>query len=188
MVVRAKEVWTGEELVSVIKQDVSADRAQSLSFRLRNETALSRKALERPAFGWAGYGRALVQDADGRTNTIVDGYWIQSMGQNGIVGLLALGAVLMVPVVAFLRSRGPRALWVVAPEGTGLAALLAIVAIDDLMNAMFSPFPVLAAAALTGCVIAGKRARAVAVPAAEPVDLQAPYDVGMPAQPRPVWA
>jgi hypothetical protein len=188
VVVRAREVWTGDELVSVVKRDISADRAQSLAFRLRNETALSRKALERPAFGWAGYGRAAVQDEDGRTNTIVDGYWIQAMGQNGVVGLLALGGVLMVPVVVFLRSRGPRALWVEAPEGTGLAALLAIVSLDDLMNAMFSPFPVLAAAALTGCVIAGKRARAVAVPAAEPVDLQAPYDVGMPAQPRPVWA
>lgn len=186
-VVRAREVWTGDELVSVIKRDISADRAQSLSFRLRNEAALSRKALERPAFGWAGYGRAGVQDEDGRTNTIVDGYWIQSMGQNGVVGLLALGGVLLVPILTFLRSRGPRALWIEAPEGTGLAALLAIVALDDLMNAMFSPFPVLAAAALTGCVIAGKRSR-VAVPTAEPVDLQAPVDVEQPVYGRPVWA
>lgn len=189
VVVRAREVWTGEELVSVIKRDISAERAQSLSFRLKNETALSRKALERPAFGWAGYGRAAVQDEDGRTNTIVDGFWIQAMGQNGVVGLLALFGVLLVPVVAFLRSRGPRALWVEAPEGTGLAALLAIVAMDDLMNAMFSPFPVLAAAGLTGCVIAGRRSRApAAIPAPEPVDLQAPLAVHEPSVARPVWA
>lgn len=161
---RATETWTGEGLVAAVAEHVSPERAQSLQFRLDNERVLAAKALERPLLGWGGYGRAGVSDEDGKKLTIVDGLWILALGENGLVGLLALGALFLAPVVLVCAQAPP---WVRGdPAALGLAALVAVWAIDSLLNAMFNPFAVLALSGLGGLVAPGHRPALASAPAA----------------------
>ncbi len=50
--VRATNLWDGSNLVELV-MDVNEDRAGSIDFRFRNEVILSKKAMQRPLFGWA---------------------------------------------------------------------------------------------------------------------------------------
>jgi hypothetical protein len=58
-----------------LSASISADRSDSLEFRLRNEEALLQRASERLWFGWGRFGRSLIYDESGN-NMIVDGNWI----------------------------------------------------------------------------------------------------------------
>ena len=75
------------------------------------ENMLSEKAWEQPWFGWGGSGRSQVYDInDGHRKSIVDGLWIEILGEHGFVGLFAL--LTMVLGSAFmLWRRVPTAFW-----------------------------------------------------------------------------
>jgi hypothetical protein len=160
---RASELWTGETAVAAVAEHVSPQRAQSLQFRFDNEAVLARKALERPLLGWGGYGRAQVADEDGKKRTIIDGLWIFALGENGMVGLLALGALFLLPV-AQVCARAPA--WVrTDPAAIGLATLVALWAIDSLLNAMFNPFAILALSGVSGLAALARRPAPALAPA-----------------------
>lgn len=103
-VVRAQPWMPLEEIIETVS-NAEADRGQSLGFRLINETRLLARALERPYFGWGGWGRPLIIDpTDGRIETITDGEWIRVLGERGIVGYTAEFGLLLLPIFMLWRA------------------------------------------------------------------------------------
>ena len=49
---RIPNLWSGQELVRLVKDYLNADRAQSLEYRFTCENLLIVKAIEQPVFGW----------------------------------------------------------------------------------------------------------------------------------------
>ncbi|MBY0135683.1 hypothetical protein [Paracoccus yeei] len=133
---------------------ISPDRGRSLEFRLTNEEQLLERALERPLFGWGGWGRPLFYDPyDGRLSSVPDGQWVIWIGAKGIYGYLAIFLLLLVPIFTMLRAM---------PKGGGgpvrqeylslgcLSLMLAMNCLDLIPNATQTPITWLAAGALLG--------------------------------------
>lgn len=138
--VRSADLWEGEGLVPVLEQ-LHAKRAKSVAFRLRNESLLVEKAMQKPVFGWGGWGRYRIYDADGRDISITDGLWVIRLGKTGFIGLAACVLAFLLPVLVYARVV-PISAWgrpAFAPA-TGLSVVLSITMIDNLPNAMFTPF------------------------------------------------
>jgi hypothetical protein len=151
VITRTSGAWKGESIVEMAKANLGNARAQSLEFRLENEERLIDKALRQPLFGWGGWGRARVYDDEGKDRTTTDGLWIIALGDRGVVGLVALGGVLLLPVLRFAFLFPPRR-WgepLVAPL-TACAVVAALFAIDCLLNAGFNHIYLLMAGGLVG--------------------------------------
>jgi hypothetical protein len=142
--------WNGNDLVSISRRWIDSERADSLKFRLDQEDALIERAMERPGLGWGGWGRSRLYDEEGRDVSVTDGMWIITLGVSGLVGLVALGLSLALPVLALLR-RFPARYWgdarIAAAVSMGVALLLW--ATDNLLNAMTTPL----AAAMAGALV-----------------------------------
>jgi O-antigen ligase len=150
MLARTAGHWSAGELRSVAAA-VSPERASSLETRLDNEVQLVQRALERPAFGWGGWGRNRIYDEEtGRDKSITDGAWIIYLGVNGSVGLIALTAVQLLPVLLVGR-RCPARMWTAPAMAApmALAVILVLYATDNLFNAMPNPIYMLIAGGLT---------------------------------------
>jgi hypothetical protein len=139
-VARTAGSWDGQVVVDLTHDIVGADRAQSLEFRLQNESLLVEKALERPLVGWGGWGRSRVYDQQGQPITIADGLWIVTLGERGLFGLVTLGFVLLLPVALLIVRHGSRP-W--TQPGLATAAVAAVIlglySIDCLFNGMVNP-------------------------------------------------
>ena len=75
--------------------------------------------MERPVWGWGGWGRNRVFDTSGRDVSVTDGMWVIYLGVYGLVGLVAWTALLLLPSYLFL-IRYPVRSWAtpeVAPLG-----------------------------------------------------------------------
>lgn len=139
-----------EQFVSAIAT-ISADRAQSMSFRLKHEGQLVERAMQKPVFGWGGWGRNRVVDERGRDQSVTDGAWIIQLGTYGWVGYIAYFGLVAAPIY-FLRRRRD-----VSYASVGLAAILSCGLIYCLPNAAISPQVWLAAGALAGLLQFGPR-------------------------------
>lgn len=152
--VRASGVWTGDSLVSTVRQ-LSDDRAESIAFRFESEKVLAARALEQPLFGWGGWGRNFApRDEEGELMAVADGTWIRIFGEYGFVGLLSLFGLLMLPVARFIARFRPRT-WrdpALAAAAT-LSISLALYSIDSLVNDMINPIFVLIAGGLNALVV-----------------------------------
>jgi len=147
--------WDGMNVVRMIER-VRPDRAQSIAFRLGNETLLADKALRRPTFGWGGWGRARVYNAEGRDLTVTDGMWIILLGTRGFYGMALFFLAFLLPAW-FLWRRFPVKTWStpeVAPFAV-MAVLLIVYAIDNLPNGMINPIFALTLGGLTAVRAAG---------------------------------
>jgi O-antigen ligase len=92
-----------------------------------------------------------VYDDEGKDRTTTDGLWIIALGDRGVVGLAALGGFLLLPVLRFAFLFPPRR-WgepLVAPL-TVCAVVVALWAIDCLLNAGFNHIYLLMAGGLVG--------------------------------------
>lgn len=161
VVIRAGGYWQGWPIVQAAEA-FDRQRAASLQYRLDNEDLLAEHALDRPVFGWGGWGRNRVKNEKGRDISTTDGYWIIVLGQNGTVGLAAFLGVLLVPPVACVRAWGPRN-WTGSP-GHAAPAVLSTVpllfAVDCLPNAMFNPVYVLILGGIGTFALTARRAAA----------------------------
>ncbi len=148
---RSTGIWTGKDLVSFISENISVDRAESLRFRMVNENILAEKAIKRPLFGWATWGKARVYDDDGNDVSVTDGLWIITFGNHGLVGLLSMTLSILMPVFYLLRHY-PARIWDdprVAPAAV-LSVLLALYMVDNLLNAMINPIFLILAGGISG--------------------------------------
>lgn len=157
--------WMPEAIVAAAHQTVDVDRGDSLQFRLDNEDRLIAKAMLKPWLGWGRFGRSFVYDEQGNNvGAITDGLWILVLGINGLLGLIAVAAVLTLSPLAALRTL-PARHWS-DPRLAGPAVLVVVVllwVIDDLLNAMMTPlYPLISGAlvSLVSLVAAAHTARA----------------------------
>jgi hypothetical protein len=130
---------------------VAQDRADSLGLRFWHEDQLVKKAGERPLFGWGGFGRNRIYDAEGVDRSVTDGAWIGTYGSGGAAGFVCIFGLLTIPV--FLARRALRRLE--GPECALLATIALLVGfggVDLLPNGLFSALPLFFAGALGGAV------------------------------------
>ncbi len=153
MFTRVSGIWSGAHLVRLTSDVINEERAQSINARLQYEELLITKALQRPAFGWGGWGRNRVYDERGKDLTVTDGLWIIAFGKTGLVGLCALTATFLVPLTLLLW-RWPIGMWyhpATAPAAV-VAVLLGLFMVDSLLNAMVNPIFTLGAGGLGGMI------------------------------------
>jgi hypothetical protein len=145
---RATGQVTGESIVAMAEAAFGEERARSAAVRLGNENPLAARAMEKPIFGWGGWGAARVQDEQGK-DLITDSLWIITLGKYGWVGLLSLMAVLLLPLALVVVDWRVE-LWhhpLVAPVVV-LAMVCTLYMFDHLMNGMVNPIFMLAAGAV----------------------------------------
>lgn len=177
MAVRATGMWTGEDAVAWIADNVSEERAQSLGFRLDNENQLAAKATERPLFGWGGWGRARVYNDLGRDVSVTDGAWIIILGECGLVGLISWSIAMLWPSALLWKRISPRH-WSdpeIAPL-VALATILVLNTINNLLNVDTDPVYLMATGGLTS--VLQHLALSPGVDAAEQGEYHAPLNIG----------
>ncbi len=164
-----------------LAEAASAERAESLAFRFKNEDLLLTHARERWLLGWGGYGRDRIFNEDGNDISVTDGLWIILFGQLGTVGFLGGFGLMIYPI--FRAGRALRNL------GTGserrlLASTAVLVALnwaDSLPNALSGGvLMIFMTGAFAGVVEAYQRAR-VRKTRPEPVrpaPIQSPVPLG----------
>lgn len=148
---RATGLWSGDVAVSLAYQFFGAERAVSIGYRFGAEDQLVAKALQRPFFGWGGWGRARLYNEFGRNRVATDGLWVIILGQNGLVGLGAMVGIFLLPLARFLKHY-PTHLWsnpTVTPM-VAIGIILELYAIDNLLNASVNPVVTLIAGGLAG--------------------------------------
>lgn len=127
---------------------ISAERADSLQFRLDNEALLLERAFERLWFGWGPYERNLLHDpVTGEAAVISDGEWVIVLGISGLVGYVAEFGLLALPVL-LLWWRMPQAGYPVAT--CALVLMLAVNMVDLMPNATLTPITWMLVGALLG--------------------------------------
>lgn len=140
-----------ERQILALAEQVSADRAGSLRYRLENENVLLDRAMEKPLFGWGSWGRNQILDpVTGVSQTVSDGYWVIALGMFGWVGWLAQLGLLLWPIVLLWRKLKGSVLASASPYVTGMSLLLALNVFDLLPNATLTPLTWLWAGALLG--------------------------------------
>ncbi|MDM8556179.1 O-antigen ligase family protein [Desulfococcaceae bacterium HSG7] len=151
VVTRATGYWDGQNLVDLVAEKFSEDRSESLAFRFDNENILIEKALEKPLFGWGGWGRSRVYNDEGEDISVTDGFWIITMGTRGYFGLFSVTLAMIIPTL-LLVIRAPPRLWA-KPEyaPTAVLALIPLLfMIDSLLNAMVNPLYMILAGGISG--------------------------------------
>lgn len=166
MGVRAVGLWDGSHLVDAARAVAGEDRAGSLQYRFDAENILARHAMRSPIFGWGGHSRnrpsEMGYDVE---NLATDGLWIITLGQRGFVGLGAMAAIVLLPVVLLWRKLAGHGWSHPLMAGPAvLSVLLALFMIDSLLNAMMNPIFLLTAGGLGGWLTYGLSARRVAQP------------------------
>ncbi len=168
MVLRSTAMLTGENLIAQAQSMFGEERAASLATRINNENQLAARAMERPWFGWGGWGAARVTGEDGK-DLITDSLWIITIGKAGWVGLAALTAMLLLPMFLVLYDWRIE-LWLhplVAPVIV-LGMMVALYMFDHLMNGMVNPIFMLAVGAVSSVHYAVPLAARMPAPAAMP--------------------
>ncbi|WP_288356594.1 hypothetical protein [uncultured Cycloclasticus sp.] len=144
------KVFPHQALVNTA-DSISSERAQSLNFRFNNESKLLGKASERILFGWGGWARNRVYDAEtGKDISITDGGWIITFGMFGFMGFVAEFGLLAVSVL--LSMRAAKLLKVKREQSllSSHAILIGIIMVNQLPNNALAPWLWLLVGALFG--------------------------------------
>ncbi len=156
MYLRATQTWSGRPMLEWVEAFTDEQRARSLDARLTQEDLFSERALERPFFGWGGYGRMFPTDElSGKWLTRgIDSLWIIALGTYGLVGLISVSLALLLPL--WLMLRRSRADVILAPSlavPVGLAILLVLHMCDCLYNGLVNPVFVMASGGVGSFVL-----------------------------------
>ena len=160
---RITDTWSGNSAVELVRSVLGGDRAWSLEFRFMNEDFFIAKALQRPLFGWGGWGRNFIYDETGKRLTVIDQLTIVAFSSNGYVGLVALTTALLLPPVLFLRRFAVKQ-WVQADlaPAVAIAVILNLYLIDCMFNGMLNVIYIIAAGGLLNVVEVRPRSRLAA--------------------------
>lgn len=151
-VLRSADVIPVEGIAELMADQFGEERARSLKVRFTNEQDLLERALERPFFGWGGFGRTGIYDLEsGRELSIPDGEWIITVGESGVVGFLSKYLLLLLPIFTAAR----RARYLPRQADRRLLATLSLMigfsAFDMLPNSDAYSLPFLLSGALLSC-------------------------------------
>lgn len=138
-----------KEIVSSIKE-YSEERAQSLDFRFKNEDPLLAHALERPYFGWNGWGRNRLYDDYGKDISVTDGTWILELGMHGVMGFILYYLILLMPLYYAVKNINSIKDAKDKVYFATLAIILAIGVIDSVPNSGMAAMHFFLAGALLG--------------------------------------
>ncbi|MCW2368695.1 hypothetical protein [Sphingobium sp. B11D3D] len=129
---------------------LSAERADSFDFRLRNEELLLDRAEQRPLFGWGTFGRnrvIVVAHWGGTLDVAVtDGTWIIVIGMLGWVGYVLFFGLLSYPFWRAFRLRRSA----VPTASLALVAVHMYNVLDLIPNSSIQPITWLVAGAIAG--------------------------------------
>lgn len=146
--------WEGQQMVEIASV-LGERREDSLRTRLENDTLIVEKAMERPVFGWGGWGRWRVKNELGVDITISDSWWAIILGSTGIFGLTAAYGTFVAPMFVLIRRKTNARIFQGAQGAAwaiGLALLLFV--LDTLANAMPNTSFMLAAGVMSSFVLA----------------------------------
>ncbi len=150
---RISDAWSGNNAVELVRSLFGEDRAGSLWYRFMNEDFFIAKALQRPLFGWGGWGRIFVYDEAGGKLTVVDQLTIIAFSTYGYVGLVAFTMVLLLPPFLFLRRFAVKQ-WAQADlaPAVAIALVLNLYLLDCMLNGMLNVIYIIAAGGLLNVV------------------------------------
>lgn len=134
---------------------ISPERAESLGYRFEHEEKLLAHANNKPLFGWGGWGRNRVRDADsGGDTSTTDGKWIIQLGVSGWFGYFAEFLLVLVPIWLSYKARS-KAKYISRNEIVFLsshALIVALILLDQMPNASLNPLYWLVIGSLLGRV------------------------------------
>ena len=149
-ILKTTQLFPEKEIISAISA-YSPERAESLDFRFQNENKLLARALEKPFFGWGGWGRsAIYSDYDGKGVSVTDGAWIIQFGLYGWIGFLLYYSLLILPLYyatktfKYIEKQSDQVYF------ASLAVILAVCLIDSIPNTGMGPIHLFLAGALLG--------------------------------------
>ena len=165
--------WEGQELVQAAAK-LGPERAGSLEMRLVNDTLIVDRVMQRPVFGWGGWGRWRVRDIYGNDITISDSWWGILLGTTGMFGLTAAYGTFVAPMLILIRRKSKQKIFEGANGAAwaiGFAILLFV--LDTLANAMPNSSFMLAAGVMASFVMS-RRMRPTGSPVQQDAELDAP--------------
>jgi len=128
---------------------ISEDRKGSLGVRLDSEDSLWKWLQGDVLFGRARMDELLSAPREVWGRFIPDGFWLIALGKYGMVGLVSVFGLLLAPVFVYLGRMKPNQMFSQRYAGaTCLCLILAMYAMDNLLNAMLNPMFLLAAGGL----------------------------------------
>ncbi|MCX4243506.1 hypothetical protein [Paraliomyxa miuraensis] len=157
-ITRAKDWFPADDIIAYVEAR-SAERAASLGMRFDNEKMLIEHTLQKPIWGWGGWGRNRRYDPDsGRDISVTDGEWAIHYSVRGGFGVIGWFWLIALPVLwagrtaKRLASHASRAVIGNAERvvlGT-MALTAAVDAVDLLPNSSFTMVPIVFSGALAG--------------------------------------
>ena len=161
LILRSTGLFEGAEAVRSLGQAFpwAQERTDSLLYRMVMENAIVGRTMEKPLFGWAGWGDAFnVRIEEFQSMAVPDSFWIRTFGEGGYTNLVLLYGIYLAPLFLLLTKLRPRD-WrspAVAPL-TGLAMIVLVYAMDALFNSMLNPIYIVAIGAVSGMAAAVRR-------------------------------
>lgn len=134
--VRSTNVWDYTGFITFLRSEFDDDRGQSLGFRWQNEDMLVAKALQKPVFGWGGWGRARVYNEKQEDISYTDGLWVILLGNTGAFGFGSFLTAWLLPCYIFAWRYKPKE-WgepIAAAQAT-VVCISVLYMIDCLLNA-----------------------------------------------------
>lgn len=128
----------------------SADRQQSLAFRIQNENKFLERINEKPLAGWGLWGRWRIWDpVTGENASTSDGRWASVLGERGWLGYIAYFGILSLPVLLLpgVIRKHP-----MARATAGIGLIMAATLFYQLPNNTIRPMTLLTVGALAGFV------------------------------------
>lgn len=156
LIFRMNDIITVNDLLEIAGRYLDEERVQSFSVRLIQEDLFFERALERPFFGWGGYGRGSPIDPEtGKEMSIViDSFWIITMRSRGFVGLISLFCAMLIGPWLVLRKIKRQ------PGNTKddillivLSLLVTLFMIDSLQNGMLNSVYILISGVVLSCFV-----------------------------------
>lgn len=144
---RSSDLFPGEYIVTSAAK-INPDRAESLDFRFGFEDLLLDRAKEKPIFGWGLWGRYRIFDSFGNDITVLDGEWVETLGERGWFGYIAYFGTLLLPVVLLVMHS--RKTGEIPRPAIYLSCIVVIVAFNTLINSGIAPWVWLFSGALLG--------------------------------------
>ncbi|MFK7897279.1 MAG: hypothetical protein AB8G23_15675 [Myxococcota bacterium] len=142
-----------EAMHEITVEYVGDKSAHSLFGRLRTEEEILERTRERMAFGWGGYGRYQIFDAfTGESLSILDGFWVITIGEGGAVRLGLIFAMLLLPIVSAHRSLSRIQSEAARRMIGGLALMMAVRAVDLIPNSGVEGYLTFLCGSLSGAV------------------------------------